>query len=77
MPAVAELPSLEVGKVYRIVDRSWTIKGFADEDSKPMTATFVGRCVAKYGRNWAILTGTGIRCFTQGQLVGLDIAEVG
>lgn len=76
-PVQYPVPSLEVGRQYRIVDRSWTINGFADEDSKPMIATFVGRCVAKYGRNWAILTGTGIRCFTQGQLVGLDIAEVG
>jgi len=76
MPAVAELPSLEVGKVYRIVDTGLTWMGVPGGDGNAKPVVYRGPCVARYGVNWAIETSNGIRCFTQGQLVGLKIEEV-
>lgn len=76
MPAVAELPSLEVGKVYRIVDTGLTWMGVPGGDGNANPVVYRGPCVARYGINWAIETSNGIRCFTQGQLVGLKIEEV-
>lgn len=61
------IPSLQIGKTYRITEPA------QDEECDEV---YVGKCVARYGINWAIETTNGIRCFTQGQLVGLKIEEV-
>ena len=61
------IPHLEIGKAYEITER---LRNGMDDES------FVGPCVARYGVNWAVRTETGIRCFTPGQLVGLQIKEV-
>jgi hypothetical protein len=70
------IPSLKVGKRYVITDtgRTW-IGMFGGDSHKPVH--YVGPCVARWGRNWGIRTSTGIRCFTPGTLVGLDVREVG
>jgi len=70
MPLSSErnpIPALEVGKAYEITER---LRNGMDDES------FVGPCVARYGVNWAVRTATGIRCFTPGQLVGLQVKEV-
>jgi len=61
------IPHLDIGKEYEITDR---LRNGRDDES------YIGPCVGRWGRNWGIKTSTGIRCFTPGQLVGLQIKEV-
>ena len=71
------IPSLKVGRTYHIVDTGRTWLGVSGGDGNAKPVHYVGPCVARWGRNWGIKTSTGIRCFTPGTLVGLDVREVG
>ena len=71
-----EIPTLEVGKRYEVIDTGKTWQGVSGGDGKPKPIIYKGPCVARWGRNWGIQTSTGIRTFTAGQLVGLTVREV-
>ena len=70
------IPELQVGRMYEVIDtgRTWQGVSGGDGNSKPLV--YRGPCVARWGRNWGIATSTGIRTFSPGQLVGLQVREV-
>lgn len=71
------IPKLSVGHRYEITDPGKKPPWWDNDETRAESVIYSGPCVARWGINWGIATATGIRCFTPGTLVGLDVREVG